>query len=270
MEVLYILMEDLSKTQIILLGLLVSFVSSVAISIMTYSLLSEAPATITQTINRVVERTIETVVPAENKPEVITKEVTVVVKEEDLVIDAIKKNEGSLVRIQEIIKGVPPKFSAFGLVLHKGGLIATSKTNFLPNATFEAVLPDNSKVTLKKMFAPTKNFSFFTVENSAQKEFVGASMGDSDTLQLGQTVISIRGVERNTVSIGRINGLLLTPENSENATSSRYSLIESDVLNGEVGSPALNLNGELIGMSSGQLGNFIPINLLKLEMQNLI
>ena len=64
-------MEDLSKTQIILLGLLVSFVSSVAISIMTYSLLSEAPATITQTINRVVERTIETVVPTENKPMIL-------------------------------------------------------------------------------------------------------------------------------------------------------------------------------------------------------
>jgi len=264
-------MEDLSKTQIILLGLLVSFVSSVAVSIMTYSLLSEAPATITQTINRVVERTIETVVPAENKPEVVTKEVTVVVKEEDLVIDAIKKNKDSLVRIQERKRGGESEFTAFGLILHKGGLVATSKTNFPGNSTFDAILPDTSKVTLRKISSSaTQNFSFFTIENPEQKEFIGAMLGDSDVLQLGQTVISIKGVDRNTVSIGRISGLSVTPENSQSATSSKYSLIESDVLSGEIGSPALNLNGELIGIGLGTPGNFIPINMLKREVETLI
>ena len=263
-------MEDLSKTQIILLGLLVSFVSSVAISIMTYSLLSEAPTTVTQTINRVVERTIETVVPTENKPEVITKEVTVVVKEEDLVIDAIKKNEESLVRIQEKTRGNEATFVAFGLVLHKGGLVATSKTNFTAGAEFEAVMPDDSKVILKKVIPSTPNFSFFSIENPETKEFKGATLGDSDTLQLGQTVISIMGIERNTVAIGRISGLSAITGALTSTTSSKYSLIESDMTTGEIGSPALNLNGELIGIGTIQSGNFLPINVLKKDMQTLI
>ena len=263
-------MEDLSKTQIILLGLLVSFVSSVATSIMTYSLLSEAPATITQTINRVVERTIETVVPAENKPEVVTREVTVVVKEEDLVIDAIKKNESSLVRIEEVSSGIISRFTAFGIILHKSGLIATSKTDFSSRAKFEAVLSDNTKVTLQKIATSTPNFSFFRVENTGGREFNGAVLGDSNSLQLGQTIISIKGVERNTVSIGRISGFSATSPNSTTASSSKYSLIETDVASGEIGSPALNLNGELMGIGNGLLGNFVPINILKKEMEMLI
>ena len=264
-------MEDLSKTQIILLGLLVSFVSSVAISIMTYSLLSEAPATITQTINRVVERTIETVVPADNKkPEVVTREVTVVVKEEDLVIDAIKKNESSLVRIEEVTSGIISRFTAFGIILHKSGLIATSKTDFSSRAKFEAVLSDNTKVTLQKIATSTPNFSFFRVENGGGREFSGAVLGDSNSLQLGQTIISIKGIERNTVSIGRISGFSASSPNSATASSSKYSLIETDVASGEIGSPALNLNGELMGVGNGLLGTFVPINILKKEMELLI
>ena len=84
-------MEDLNKHQLILIVLLITFVTSIATGIITFTLLSEAPVEVTQTINRVVEKTIERVVPAEGQPEkVIT---TVVVNEEDRVLDTIAKNE---------------------------------------------------------------------------------------------------------------------------------------------------------------------------------
>jgi len=60
-------MEQLNNQQIVLLVLLVSFVTSIATGIVTVTLMQQAPAGITQTINKVVERTVENVVPAETK-----------------------------------------------------------------------------------------------------------------------------------------------------------------------------------------------------------
>jgi diacylglycerol kinase len=85
-------MEDLNKNQIILLTILISFVTSIATGIMTVSLLMEAPVEVTNTINRVVEKTIETVTPEIVNNSKQTKEVvTVVVSEDDKVVSAIEK-----------------------------------------------------------------------------------------------------------------------------------------------------------------------------------
>ncbi|MEW5907714.1 MAG: trypsin-like peptidase domain-containing protein [Patescibacteria group bacterium] len=56
-------MENLTKTQVILLVLLVSFITSFATGIVSVTLMDQAPPPLTQTINRVVEKTIEKVAP---------------------------------------------------------------------------------------------------------------------------------------------------------------------------------------------------------------
>ena len=81
-------MEGLTKQQIVLVALLISFVTSIATGIVTVALMDQAPPGVTQTINRVVERTIEKVVPTPSQNQsaaVVTKE-TIVVKEDDLVV----------------------------------------------------------------------------------------------------------------------------------------------------------------------------------------
>lgn len=56
-------MEELNKTQLILLALLVSFVTSIATGIVTVTLMDQAPQGVTQTINRVVKKTERIIVP---------------------------------------------------------------------------------------------------------------------------------------------------------------------------------------------------------------
>src|SRR3989338_6676556 len=51
-------MENLTKTQLILLVLLVSFVTSLVTGIVSVTLVNQAPAQVTQTINRVIEKVI--------------------------------------------------------------------------------------------------------------------------------------------------------------------------------------------------------------------
>src|ERR1035437_10269625 len=94
-------MEDLTKTQIILLTLLVSFVTSIATGIITSSLLAGAPVGVTQTINRVIEQTIEKVTPSVSTVSTGTtiKEV-IVVNEEDAITGSIASSTQSIVRIK--------------------------------------------------------------------------------------------------------------------------------------------------------------------------
>src|SRR3989338_1284698 len=91
-------MENLTKQQIILLTLLVSFVTYIATGIVTVALMNQAPVGVVQTINRVVERTIETVTSPPKETKTIVKE-TVIVNPEDQIVSAVEKTSKSVVRI---------------------------------------------------------------------------------------------------------------------------------------------------------------------------
>ena len=89
-------MESLTKHQIILLTLLVSFITSIATGIVTVALMNQAPIGVCQTINRIVQRTIEQVVATStpsNSTQSTVKE-TVIVSEDDQVVSAIKQKYG--------------------------------------------------------------------------------------------------------------------------------------------------------------------------------
>ena len=87
-------MEELNKSQLILLALLVSFVTSIATGIVTVTLMDQAPPGVTKTINNIVERTVEIVQP-EKETQIITQET--VIRESDLIKDAVQKNIAVLV-----------------------------------------------------------------------------------------------------------------------------------------------------------------------------
>ena len=56
--------EELSKSQLLLLTILVNFVTSIATGILTVSLLDQAPPVVTKTVNQIVDHTIQTVAAA--------------------------------------------------------------------------------------------------------------------------------------------------------------------------------------------------------------
>ena len=58
--------KDLNKSQLILLAILLSFVTSIATGITTVTLMQQAPASFTVPVTRIVRETVEKIVPAES------------------------------------------------------------------------------------------------------------------------------------------------------------------------------------------------------------
>src|SRR3990172_8514936 len=95
-------MENLTKTQVILLAILISFVVSIATGIVTVALLEQTPGEVPQTINRVIQQTIEKVSPTETK--------TIVIKDEKEVEAKLVANDR---RGFSIFKILLPKDASF-------------------------------------------------------------------------------------------------------------------------------------------------------------
>lgn len=260
-------MEDLNKTQLVLLALLVSFVTSIATGIMTVSLLQEAPSNVTQTINRVVEKTIETVVPAEGNGSQTVKEVTtVVVKEEDLVIDAINKNSKSLLRISDtaLVGGVA-QFYGIGFLINKDGIVASAKRDILNSgSTYTGVFPDGSSFTMRVAGTDDAgNIAFFRIIKDDRSVISAEPVTISEkSLQLGQTVIAIEGQDKDVVSIGRITSFVFA--DTTNVLRTNTDIISKTQI---TGGPLINLSGEIVGIrvgaAEGAFSSFISQSLLK-------
>lgn len=259
-------MEDLTKTQIILLTLLVSFVTSIATGIITASLLAEAPVGVTQTINRVVEHTIEKVVPA--SPGSTVKEVTIV-KEEDAVIDAIDKAVSALVRVYRPgLPGSTGEFYALGVVVEKGGLVLTDKRNITPGMTFTLVFNDGKSVSAEvSRIEERHNIALLQVVNGEIPDagFRVITLA-SNELKLGQSVIAVEGRSNTVVALGRVLGINQSTDDPATPNS-----VTTDVdPSGEIGgSPLLNLSGELVGVKGSRddlvipQGSYVSLSVLK-------
>jgi len=248
-------MEDLTKTQIILLALLVSFVTSIATGIITTSLLAEAPTSVTQTINRVVENTIEKVItPAPGGSTSVTKEVTII-KEDDAISKAIEKISSSVVRISVRGPGGDLGFYALGVIVSNNGLVLTYKNNLVFNAPYSVLLSDG--VTLNASIAyqsDTDNLVLFQIEPDASHKgkFSAASLSPN-TLRLGQTIVLVSGREKNSVHVARVTSLnTRTEKDTKGQNITGVYSAETDLSSSvEVsGAPIVNLSGELVGLKS--------------------
>ncbi|MBI5004945.1 MAG: trypsin-like peptidase domain-containing protein [Candidatus Lloydbacteria bacterium] len=264
-------MEELNKTQIVLLTLFVSFVTSIATGITTVTLMDQAPPAITQTLNRVVEKTIERVIQPAS---VITKEVKVVVKEEDLVVKAVEKNTSRLAFVTALKnlqsddvasaasakEGIGFTVSSDGYVVVDSDFANTSassyRVRFADGRSFDADVAttsdsmtllllrqdktaDKNKTDGQKIIDSVKQ----VVGLETNPQFAPVSFGDMATIKLGQSVIALGGKTGGEVSTGIVSRV----DKTASAIDAIYTNIK--LSSESSGGPLLNTDGEVIGMN---------------------
>lgn len=243
-------MEQLNKSQIVLLTLLVSFVTSIATGIVTVSLMEQAPPVIPQTINRVVERTVERVVPHETQTAtVITTEKTVVVKEADLISQAVARVRPSVVRVTT--KGTEAKAGEF---LARGFVIAdTYAVSSFPGAKADmevVVLIGDKTIPAKVMKVDAESGVALLGLTEADKEHTPVATLNPDAVTLGATIVAITGASSLKVASGIVTAANETTLETGEVVQSSFEInVPADTL--VSGGALLNTDGAVIGMYAG-------------------
>jgi len=233
--------EELSKSQLILLTILVNFVTSVATVILTVSLLDEAPPIVTQTINRVVERTIETVSQA--APAAIIQ--APAPSNQDLVTSAIGAAASRSFVIYSAETGTSTPAISVGTYLPKARAVATAAQDSLPK---EALIEFPSGIYIQASLSNEGGgITIYGFADDAALPKVTSpvliALGD---LKLGET----------TVAIGS-DGYASTGIVARVGAKNIYTTLP-DI---GTGSAAVNLSGNLIGIGAGITpGLLIPAN----------
>ena len=238
-------MKDLNKSQLIMLALLLSFVTSIATGIVTVTLMQQAPESITIPINRIVRQTVEKIVPGENKSTMQT----VVIKEEDLVVDAIAKNQSAIFSITKQStdeSGNPIEVSAGkGFAVSKDGVVVADAT-LVPDKEVYFVKNNSGKFKADFFSTDKAGFSFLKIgaplDEKSKLIYTVPTFGNLDNMKAGQKII----VLGNSVSSFIYDG-------------SKDLRINAAKSNG--GGLVLDLDGNVLGMVlSSDTASFVSIS----------
>ncbi|MEK7471400.1 MAG: hypothetical protein AAB623_01985 [Patescibacteria group bacterium] len=225
--------KELNKTQLILLAILLSFVTSIATGITTVTLMQQAPASFTAPVNRIVQQTIEKIQQVEGKT--ITQ--TVVVKEEDLVVDAIAKNQSAVFSITK--EGQDANFQAAevsagrGFAVSTDGIIVTDAT-LVPVKGVYYVKNNSGKFKADFISTDKSGFSFLKIGSPLDEKnkiaFTVPVFGDLDKMKIGQKVLVLGNSISSSIYEGNKN-------------------VDISVTKSNAGGLVLNLDGEALGIA---------------------
>lgn len=238
-----------------------------------------------------------------------------VIDYERAVIEAVKRVSPAVVSItisknlptgncdsQDPFSGLPPDFQQFfgntqaapcvpgpseltevgggsGFIISPNGLILTNKHVVDdPTAEYTVFTTDGKKYDAKVLGRdPLQDLAVLKVEAT---NLPTVTLGDSSSLELGQTVVAIGnalGEFKNTVSVGVVSGLArsITAKGETGAAETIQGVIQTDaaINPGNSGGPMLDLRGNVIGISvaivSGaqNIGFALPINWAKPDIE---
>lgn len=247
-------MEDLNKSQLILLAILVSFVTSIATGIVTVTLMNETPLTVTQTINRIVERTVEKVVPGETQT--VIKEVPVIVTEEELLVKVINQSKPAMVRIGK----TDSTFIGSGFLVGDELTIATSQNIFTSSSeTYQVTLyngltvlarvaerSESSKLVILKIQADDLAEAIEALDEDKSLPLVSILSFSTSTPEAGQTALALGSGDSDagSVSVGIVASV-------SNDSQFGGEVVRTNAVSAaNIGGPLLNISGQVVGVNS--------------------
>ena len=240
--------EELTKSQIVLLTLLVSFVTSIATGIVTVSLLDQAPPEVTQSVSRIIRETVENAVPT-----AITQSAAVVGIKSDPqptpppppppdLAQIIGSAQRSVVRLYGGSLDAPI-FLGLGLVIDTKGTVVTDYDAIgeLEAATAEPSVGSSTPMSVVTRDSGNGLIYLSPTSTSSEAHFIPATLGTGGQA-VGDTVIALSGKSDLRIASGLIVG-------SDGATPILLTNVPgSSIIKG---TPIMNTKGEFLGLSTG-------------------
>jgi S1-C subfamily serine protease len=236
--------EELTKHQIILLCFLIAFVSSVATAITVVTLMEQAPVTGSPTINRIIQQ----IIPGETKE--ITKTNTVIIKEEDVIIEAINENKDAIITIHEVIpgsEGVESRdiMNGSGLVISKDGFVISNSKNISIPGQYYFMMGD-TKVSLEFIKIMSEKYSLLKIkESELPLKLPFASLENKANPKVGSRVILISASPTFSALSGSISSI-----EYKTAEEVKYPVsftIDITLSAKHLGGTLVNTDGDVIG-----------------------
>jgi serine protease Do len=171
-----------------------------------------------------------------------------------------------------------PQNIGSGFIVTADGLIITNK-HVVANTdiTYSIVTNDNKNLRVERIYRDPNNDIALVKVNTNGLRLQPVTMGDSDTIQVGQLAIAIGtalGEFNNTVTTGVISGLgrgISAGGAFQGFTEQLDNVIQTDaaINPGNSGGPLLNSAGQVIGVNTAvssaaqNIGFALPINTIK-------
>lgn len=227
--------EELNKTQLLLLTLLVNFVTSIATGVLTVSLLTDTAPTVTQTVNRIVERTVETVTDAPTAiPTIIPpKETPAAPTDEERRTAALSATSARTVEIHKNASG--KAFVSAGTYLPKSKTVVTATTVSLPSDVV-IIFPDGSAVEASKSKTGGGIAIYGFADDAVLPAAPSSGLVATADIAQGQTAIGI------AADGSAVTGMV-TKVDAEG--------VAATVAGVPAGASVSNLSGNVIGISDG-------------------
>lgn len=252
-------LDELTKSQIVLLTLLVSFVTSIATGIVTISLMDQAPPAVTQTVSHIIRETVQKAVPA-----VISQSAGVIQSSESKqeepptpqLPEVIARAERSIVRLYSGT-GDSAIYLGLGVIIDAGGTMATDHEAFGGLKRAAAFFSNGSSTPVIAVGSDASRGLLYLSVVSTSSPMQGLAATIAKETPVGEQIIGLSG--KSTLRIA--SGLVVAAGEDTSLGFLFTDLPAATIMKGE---PIINTRGEFVGLSTGiarthEAAAFVPI-----------